>query len=393
MCVVEVEGARVLQAACIRQAEEGMVVHTQSDKVQKSRRMLTELLLADYPKTDNGHAVHAAPYTGKRNLLLDLATQQGVSTPRFPARPFDNGRDMSSAVIQVDHNACILCDRCIRACDDVQCNDVIGRAGKGYTARIAFDHDVPMGQSSCVSCGECMAACPTGALIDKPLTLQVTTETPLKTVDSLCPYCGVGCSIRYTVDTEANTIVQVSGRESPVNHGRLCVKGRYGFDYAHHQERLLVPLIRKPEYYPKTPDGVADPRQAFREATWDEALDLAAQRFMAVKQQHGSNALAGFGSAKCSNEDNYLFQKLIRAVFGTNNVDHCTRLCHASSVAALMEQIGGGAVSNPFSDVLETDCIFIIGSNTTHNHPVAATFMKQAAKARHDADCGRSASP
>lgn len=380
MCVVEVQGARVLQAACIRQAEEGMVVQTQSEQVTRSRAMLTELLLSDYPaaSTQNGHA---QAYTGKRNLLLDLAAQQGVTTGRFPARPIDAGQDHSSAVIQVNHNACILCDRCIRACDDIQSNEVIGRAGKGYTARIAFDNDLPMGQSSCVSCGECMAACPTGALLDKPLTLTVLSDTPLTQVESLCPYCGVGCSLTYTVDPHHNTIVQVSGRESPVNHGRLCVKGRYGFDYTHHHERLTVPLIRKPEYYPKAIEGLGDdPHAAFREATWDEALALAAQRFLAVKRDSGSQALAGFGSAKCSNEDNYLFQKLIRAVFGTNNVDHCTRLCHASSVAALMEQIGGGSVSNPFADSLETDAILIIGSNTTHNHPVAATFMKHAAK-------------
>jgi len=381
MCVVEVQGARVLQAACIRQAEDGMVVQTQSDKVKQSRAMLTELLMSDYPQADQAHNGHGQRYTGKRNLLLDLAEQQGISAPRFPARPFDHGHDVSSAVIQVNHNACIMCDRCIRACDDVQCNEVIGRAGKGYLARIAFDNDLPMGQSTCVSCGECMAACPTGALIDKPLTLPILPDDSVKKVDSLCPYCGVGCSITYTVDTQRNTILQFSGRESPVNHGRLCVKGRYGFDYAHHQERLLVPLLRKPEYYPKVVEGLDNPREAFREATWDEVLDLAAQRFMAIKQQFGSQALAGFGSAKCSNEDNYLFQKLIRAVFGTNNVDHCTRLCHASSVAALMEQVGSVSVSNPFSDCLETDAIFIIGSNTTHNHPVAATFMKQAAKA------------
>jgi formate dehydrogenase major subunit len=381
MCVVEVQGARVLQAACIRQAEDGMVVQTQSDPVKRSRAMLTELLMADYPQTASEPNGHAQRTTGKANLLLDLAAQQGITTPRFPGRPVEAGRDVSSAVIQVNHDACIMCDRCIRACDDVQCNDVIGRAGKGYAARIAFDNNLPMGQSTCVSCGECMAACPTGALIDKPLTLPVLPETPINKVDSLCPYCGVGCSITYTVDTQRNTILQVAGRESPVNHGRLCVKGRYGFDYAHHQERLVVPLIRKPEYYPKAVEGLANPREAFREATWDEALDMAAQRFMAIKQHFGSQALAGFGSAKCSNEDNYLFQKLIRVVFGTNNVDHCTRLCHASSVAALMEQIGSGSVSNPFADCLETEAIFIIGSNTTHNHPVAATFMKQAARA------------
>src|SRR5262249_13048859 len=213
---------------------------------------------------------------------------------------------------------------------------------------------------------------------------------------SVCPYCGVGCAITYHVND--NKIVQVNGRESPVNHGRLCVKGRYGFDYALHPQRLTVPLIRRPEAYPKgplsedvrgedgqwqrKPGGIVDYAEvlpAFREATWEEALDLVASRLQGIRDQHGPGALAGFGSAKCSNEEAYLFQKLIRAVFGTNNVDHCTRLCHASSVAPLMEQVGSGSVSNPFSDCLETDAIFIIGSNTTHNHPVAATFMKQAA--------------
>ncbi|MGQ4807495.1 putative formate dehydrogenase [Candidatus Entotheonellaceae bacterium PAL068K] len=378
LCVVQVEGARVLQAACIRQAEDGMVVHTHSDKVKRSRAMLVELLMSDYPEPSNGTS---KGHPGKPDQLLDLAQQEGITAPRFPTRSVDPGHDLSSAVIQVNHAACILCDRCIRACDDVQHNDVIGRAGKGYRTRIAFDNDLPMGQSTCVSCGECMAACPTGALIDKPLTLPLPLDEPLQQVDSLCPYCGVGCSITYSVNPSSNTIVQVAGRQSPVNHGRLCVKGRYGFDYAHHRERLTVPLIRQPDYYPKAMDGLADPLQAFRQATWDEALDLAAQRFLSIKRQFGGQALAGFGSAKCSNEDNYLFQKLIRAVFGTNNVDHCTRLCHASSVAALMEQVGGGSVSNPFSDCLETDAMLIIGSNTTHNHPVAATFMKQAAKA------------
>ena len=233
MCVVEVEGSRVLQAACVRQAEDGMVVHTNGDKVTRSRAMLTELLMADYPKSVVSGQWSAAserqkpPATGHRppatafkpDLLLELAAEQGVETPRFPARQslasFDNGRDLSSPVIAVDHNACILCDRCIRACDDVQCNDVIGRAGKGYTARISFDNDLPMGQSSCVSCGECMAACPTGALTDKPLTLPLLADADHKQVDSLCPYCGVGCSITYTVDTKANTIVQVSRPRQP----------------------------------------------------------------------------------------------------------------------------------------------------------------------------------
>jgi formate dehydrogenase major subunit len=370
VCAVEVEGGRVLAAACIRQVEPGMKVRTTSDRVERSRRMLVELLMADHP----------TPCTRQQQLgtceLEGLASHYGLGPSRFATRTSTNGLDVSSPVIAVDHNACILCDRCIRACDDIQVNEVIGRHGKGFLARIGFDMDQPMGKSTCVSCGECMAYCPTGALTDKALSVvtDFTTTTP---VESVCPYCGVGCSITYQVKDDI--IARVTGRDGPANHGRLCVKGRYGFDYANHPDRLTVPLIRKSEY-PKRPESYADPRQCFREASWDEALDLAARRFMEIKQQHGPAALAGFGSAKCSNEDNYLFQKLIRAVLGTNNVDHCTRLCHASSVAALMETIGSGAVTNLFGDVLLADVALVIGSNTPENHPVAATFMKQAAK-------------
>ncbi|MCS6861134.1 MAG: formate dehydrogenase subunit alpha, partial [Abditibacteriales bacterium] len=307
-------------------------------------------------------------------------------------------RDDSSPVILVDHAACILCDRCLRACDDVQCNEVIGRMGKGFFTRIAFDDDRPMGQSTCVSCGECASVCPTGALIDKPLNVPACqpANAPTSLVDSVCPYCGVGCGITYHV--QSNTILRVTGRRETHTEGRLCVKGRYGWDYTHHPQRLTVPLIRKPTHYPKQPLSADFPsyeefraslrspewneriREVFREATWEEALDMAARRFMAIKHAHGSQALAGFGSAKVTNEEAYLFQKLIRQVFGTNNVDHCTRLCHASSVAALMEGIGSGAVSNIFQEALESDCILCIGTNTTENHPVAATYFKQAAK-------------
>ena len=374
VCAVEVEGGKGLAASCVRRAEPDMVVRTATPRVRSARRMLVELLLADYPKASAREA------RGETDLLLTLARAEGIQASRFAGRAVTDGRDDSSKVIAVDHNACILCDRCIRACDDVQVNDVIGRRGKGHAARIAFDDDRPMGASTCVSCGECASVCPTGALVDR-LLVPVRPEDLRATrpVDSVCPYCGVGCAITYHV--AGNTIVQVAGRdESPGNQGRLCVKGRYGYDYAHHAERLTVPLIRRPEF-PKRSDSYADPMRCFREATWDEALDLAAATWRRIRAESGPSAFAGFGSAKCSNEDNYLFQKFIRAVFGTNNVDHCTRLCHASSVAALMEQVGSGAVSDVFGDVRHADCAFLIGTNTTANHPVAATFFKQAARA------------
>jgi len=302
-------------------------------------------------------------------------------------------------VIDVDHRACILCDRCIRACDDVQSNEVLGRTGKGYGARIAFDLDAPMGDSTCVSCGECAAACPTGALVDRALGLPLKPRAELERVDSVCPYCGVGCALTYHVDRDANAIVFAEGRESPTgNQRRLCVKGRYGWDYSAHPQRLTRPLIRRDAAYPKgalskdvrgehdgrrKPGGIVDDAEvlpAFREASWEEALDLVATRLAGIRDRDGGDALAGFGSAKCSNEEAYLFQKLVRAGFGTNNVDHCTRLCHASSVAALLESIGSGAVTTTYGDIENAGAALLAGTNTTANHPVAATFFKQARK-------------
>ncbi len=390
MCVVEVEGARTLQASCVRPCENGMVVHTDSEVVRRSRRTLTELLMADQPAESGRDAT-----TGDDELFA-LARELGADRTRFAA---GNGRpaDPSSPVIDVNHQACVLCDRCIRACDEVQGNHVIGRTGKGYTARIAFDIDLPMGDSSCVECGECAAACPTGALVNKPVTVPMRRDATLREVESVCPYCGVGCAVTLTVDPAANRVVQSDGRAPSGSDGRLCVKGRYGFDYATHPHRLTKPLIRKASHYPKRPltgdmagaaDGTRDGRdlfeygralEAFREATWEEALELVASKLGAIRREHGPGALAGFGSAKCSNEEAYLFQKMVRVAFGTNNVDHCTRLCHASSVAALLETIGSGAVTTIYRDIENSDVALLTGTNTTSNHPVAASFFKQAA--------------
>ena len=368
VCAVEVEGARTLVPSCHRKIEQGMVVRTGSERVLRAQKTLVSMLMAD-------HGPESEPVNCELTALAEqLEAENGVSD--LPSKESGREQDFSSAVIAVDHSACILCDRCIRACTDVQGNNVIGRGGKGANAGIVFDADLPMGESTCVSCGECMAACPTDALTNKSLTLQIVPDKP-KDVDSVCPYCGVGCAITYQV--AGDTLLSVRGDEtSPVNRGRLCVKGRYGFDYAHHTDRLTTPLIRK-EGAPKTKELPGNPRSLFREASWEEAMDLAAASLGKILEAHGPSSMAGFGSAKCSNEDNYLFQKLIRAVFGTNNVDHCTRLCHASSVAALMQTIGSGAVSNPFSDALKADFILVAGANATENHPVAATFMKQAA--------------
>jgi formate dehydrogenase major subunit len=390
-CVVDV-GARVLAAACVRPCEDGMEVKTGTEQVERQRAMLTRLLLVDQPPAEED----PKETTTGDNELLVLVRRYGVSREDLP-NGHGRGEDFSNPVIAVNHDACILCDRCVRACDDVQGNDVIGRSGKGYASRIAFDLNDPMGESTCVTCGECVAACPTGALVNKPIhDVPIRPRSELKSVDSVCPYCGVGCALTYHVDEERGAIAFAEGREQPGNHSRLCVKGRYGWDYAASPQRLTVPLIRRESSYPKgplsgdvrgegrgrrKPGGLVDYEEVlphFREATWEEALDLAASRLKEIHGAHGPGSIAGFGSAKCSNEEAYLFQKLIRAGFGTNNVDHCTRLCHASSVAALFEGVGSGAVSTTYGDIVNADVAILAGTNTTANHPVASSFFKQA---------------
>ncbi|MGE4242121.1 formate dehydrogenase subunit alpha [Ramlibacter sp.] len=365
-CMVEIKGERVLAPSCCRNPANGMEVTTDSDRAVKSQKLVLELLQADMPEAD---------YT-RRNEVDLWSEKLNVGKPRFPARQQVQA-DLSHPAIAVNLDACIQCTRCLRACRDEQVNDVIGLAFRGEHAKIVFDMDDPMGVSTCVACGECVQACPTGALMP---AREVGLQVPDKKIASVCPYCGVGCQLTYNV--KDNRILYVEGRDGPANHGRLCVKGRYGFDYASHPQRLTKPLIRR-EGAPKLPHAALEPHnvlEVFREATWEEALNLAAGKLKSIRDTHGPKSLAGFGSAKGSNEEAYLFQKLVRTGFGSNNVDHCTRLCHASSVAALLEGIGSGAVSNPVMDVTQAEVIVVIGANPTVNHPVAATWMKNAVK-------------
>ncbi len=372
-CMVEVEGERVLAASCIRKPSEGMVVKTASRRAKSARKMVFELLLADQPKKENAH--------DPGSLLWEWAGRVGVSRSRFTARPAP-APDPSHPTMAVNLDACIHCNLCVRACRAVQVNDVIGMAYRGANSKIVFDLDDPMGASTCVACGECVQACPTGALMPANLLDDAgrLAIKPDQTVDSICPYCGVGCQITYHL--KDGKLARVEGRDGPANRNRLCVTGRFGFDYVHHPDRLTKPLIRIEGIGKRADDWVdpGDPSSHFREAGWEEALAAAAGGLKRIHDDKGAGALAGFGSAKCSNEEAYLFQKLVRVGFGTNNVDHCTRLCHASSVAALMEMIGSSAVTAPFTACKDSDLIIVIGANPTDNHPVAATFLKQAVK-------------
>ena len=404
-CVVEVKGERVLAPSCCRSATAGMEVQASSERALKSQKMVLEMLMSDMPDAGykwtlrqaqgdrntvraelveaKEHAEQPDEPVGQHGELSDWAERMDVQVrPELKALRREQPKaDLSHPAMAVNLDACIQCNRCVRACREEQVNDVIGFAMRGAYSEIVFDLNDAMGDSTCVACGECVQACPTGALMPKT---QIGSQIVDKKVDSVCPFCGVGCLLTYNV--KDNQIVSVEGRDGPANHSRLCVKGRFGFDYAHSPQRLTKPLIRKtgvgkdPEALEKLNRNSADWSDVFREASWEEALALSGGALRDLRDNFGKKTLAGFGSAKGSNEEAYLFQKLVRTGFGSNNVDHCTRLCHASSVAALLEGVGSAAVSNQVNDVEHAGMIFVIGSNPTANHPVAATWMKNAAK-------------
>ncbi|MBJ3764112.1 formate dehydrogenase subunit alpha [Maribius pontilimi] len=373
-CMVAVEGEKGLVASCRRDVEDGMQITTQGARETKARRMVMELLLADQPEVAHDASSH----------LRDMAAMEEVTDSRFPKLEKERIPllDDSHIAMRVNLDACIQCGLCVRACREVQVNDVIGMAGRGHDAFPVFDMDDPMGDSTCVACGECVQACPTGALM--PATVLDDQQHGDSAdydaeVKSICPFCGVGCQVSMKV--KDNKIKYVDGINGPANEGRLCVKGRFGFDYIHHPHRLTKPLIRRDDAPDKGLNvDPANPWTHFREATWDEALEKAAHGLVDLRSYYGGKSVAGFGSAKCTNEEAYLFQKLIRQGFGHNNVDHCTRLCHASSVAALMENVGSGAVTAGFNEIENAEVAIVIGANPTENHPVAATYFKQFAK-------------
>ena len=370
-CMVEIEGERTLAASCIRSPEAGMVVTTNSARAEKARKMVVEMLVTDQPDRDVAH--------DKSAHLWDMADANNIEESRFPK--LEDTRipllDDSHVAMSVNLDACIQCGLCVRACREVQVNDVIGMAGRGQDSYPVFDLSDPMGASTCVACGECVQACPTGALMPSSVTPGAGTGDRNdydSETESVCAFCGVGCQI--SIKVKDGKVKYVEGINGPANEGRLCVKGRFGYDYIHHAHRLTTPLIRREDAPAKGLN--VDPgnwETHFRPATWDEALDAAANGL-----KGRSREVAGFGSAKCTNEEAYLFQKFIREGFKHNNVDHCTRLCHASSVSALIENVGSGAVTATFNEIENADVAIVIGANPIENHPVAATYFKQFTK-------------
>jgi formate dehydrogenase alpha subunit len=356
MCVVKIKDQKGLIMSCTVTVQDGMEVTAFDDELEAARRRTLDYLLAEHNDHYDGTYFDEFYYWVQK---YDLDIRENRRYPniykemRYPA-------DDTSPILSYDGTKCIKCFRCIKACDEVQGKNVLSFSQRGLASYIVAGID-QWGESECDGCGECVQLCPTGALVDKAHREEINLEKVEKRVRTTCPYCGVGCQLLLYV--QDGKILRADGVEkvSP-NDGRLCVKGRYGYDYVQSEDRLTRPLIRK--------------NGEFVEASWDEALDLIATKFNEIRDQYGSRALGGYGSAKCTNEDNYLFQKFIRMVFGNNNMDYCTRLCHASTVTAMLKALGSGAGSNSIEDFAETECLMVIGNNMIETHPVTATFVK-----------------
>jgi formate dehydrogenase (NADP+) alpha subunit len=348
LCIVKVDGLRGLPSACTTPAADGMAVTTEDPEIVDVRRWTTQLLLSDHPLDCLTCARSGA--CGLQEVAAYLGIRERVLQPM--AR--DAKVDDSNACFTMDMGKCILCGLCVRACAEVQHLGAIELVRRGYATAVEPFGGAPIGESSCESCGECVERCPTGALAARH------HQRPERESSTVCPYCGTGC--RVILGARGDSVVSARGdAASPVSRGQLCVKGRFGsFEFVGHPDRLTTPLIR-------TGDG-------FREASWEEAVSLVARELT----KYRGAAFGGLASAKVPNEDNYLFQKFVRAVMGTNNVDHCARLCHSSTVAGLARSFGSGAMTNPIDDLLEADVILVTGSNTTENHPIIGLRIREA---------------
>jgi len=352
LCIVKIDGMRGLPTACTTQAADGMVVHSEVDEVFQVRRMTAELLISDHP---------ADCLTCGANQdceLQKLANYFGIDATRVARNVRAKKVDDNNPFYVRDTSKCVLCGKCARVCHEVRGVSNLDFAGRGHKADIAAFGGGPLIDSRCVSCGACVDICPVGSLLPKLEALPPTRE-----VSTICPYCGCGCGLILGI--RGDRIVRVRGdKNNPGSRGQMCVKGRFGLQFVSAPDRLTTPLIRR--------DG------ELQEATWDEALDLVAARLTAIGAESGAGAIAGFSSAKCTNEENYVFEKFFRAVVGTNHVDHCARLCHSSTVAGLAASFGSGAMTNSMGELERSDCILVTGSNTSEAHPIIALRIRAA---------------
>ncbi|MFN8497912.1 MAG: molybdopterin-dependent oxidoreductase [Anaerolineae bacterium] len=392
LCLIEVEGRPAPQPSCGMLCADGLVVHTQSERLTTLRREIIDLFVSDHPLRcvicdKNGHCD-----------LQRYAYQYGIAESSFDVEYSRLLYQDDNPFFIRDHQYCILCSRCVRVCDEIVGANAIEIAGRGFTSHVATPFDGPLVDSTCVFCGNCVQVCPTAALMPA-MRVGKGREWEMERVRTVCGYCGVGCALEYAV--KDGSIVYAQGYPAaPVNGEFLCVKGRFGWDYANHPDRLTHPLVRRAlldELGIVAPEptaagaGAPGPKAGkrglvlsdgadFVPVAWDTALDIVATKLAATVAADGPDAVAGLASARCTNEENYLFQKLMRATLGTNNVDHCARLCHASSVSGLGASFGSGAMTNPIRDIRDADCILITGSNTAESHPVIGYEVVRAAR-------------
>ncbi len=360
LCVVKIDDRPGLVPACLVAVEAGLKVTAFDEQLEATRKMLADVMLSEH--NDDCITCDRDGECG----IQDLAYRYGLDTPKrtFASiwREVPQTFDETSPVLDYDSSKCIKCERCVKACREIQGKSVLSMANRGIHSYVVAGL-ARWNESECDGCGECVQSCPVGALVDKPVYGSRVKKKDAETrVITTCPYCGVGCQLELWL--RRGIIIKVRGADGVPNFGATCVKGRYGLDFVNRPDRLTRPLIRQ--------------QGKLVESSWEEALDLVARRLREIKEKHGPDAIAGLASAKCTNEENFVFQKFIRAVIGTNNVDHCARLCHASTVAGLAKAFGSGAMTNTIAELENAEVILVTGSNTTETHPVIATRIKRA---------------